>query len=193
MSKKIYQFKISLKGIRPLIWRRIQVPENYDFYELHVAIQDAMGWCDYHLHQYEIVNPIIGEPEIISMPDDECDIKITDARKAKISKYFKIIKEAKYEYDFGDSWEHKIVLEKIIPAVEGEKYPKCIAGKRACPPEDCGGVWGYEELADIMSNPKHPEYKERKEWLGGELEPEKFDPKAVVFEDPKERLKLRLE
>ena len=68
-----------------------------------------------------------------------------------------------------------------------------LAGKRACPPEDCGGVWGYEELVDIMSNPKHPEYKERKEWLGGELESEKFDPKAVVFEDPKERLKLRLE
>ena len=149
MSKKIYQFKISLKGIRPSIWRRIQIPENYDFYELHVAIQDAMGWYDYHLHQYE--------------------------------------------YDFGDSWEHKVVLEKIIPAEEGEKYPKCIAGKRACPPEDCGGIWGYEELLNIMSNPKHPKYKERKEWLGGKLEPEKFDPKAVVFEDPKERLKLRLE
>jgi len=71
--------------------------------------------------------------------------------------------------------------------------PKCIAGKRACPPEDCGGVWGYAELVDIMNNPKHLEYKERKEWLGGKLEPEKFDPKAVVFEDPKERLKLRLE
>ncbi|MEM6339362.1 MAG: plasmid pRiA4b ORF-3 family protein [Pseudomonadota bacterium] len=194
MSKKIYQFKISLKGIRPPIWRRIQVPEDYDFYELHVAIQDAMGWYDSHLHQYEIMNPKTGEREIIGMPDDEYDdVEIKDEKTTKIARYFKIIKKANYEYDFGDAWEHEIVLEKVIPAQDGETYPKCVAGKRACPPEDCGGVWGYEELLDIMQDPKHPEHKERKEWLGGEFESEKFDAAEVSFENPKKRLKELLE
>ena len=191
MSKNIYQFKVSLKGIHPPIWRRIQVPEDYDFYELHVAIQDAMGWYDSHLHQYKIMNPKTGEPEIIDMPDDEYDdIEIIDEKITKIAKYFKTIKKANYEYDFGDAWEHEIVLEKVILAIDGETYPKCVAGKRACPPEDCGGVWGYEELLDIMKDPKHPEYKRYKRWLGKKFEPEKFDAAEVSFEDPKERLEM---
>ena len=192
MNQKVYQFKVSLEGIRPQIWRKIQVPENYNFYELHVAIQDSFGWEDYHLHQYMVKNPETGRNEIISMPNSH--MKVVDERKAKISKYFTETKQnAHYEYDFGDSWEHNIILEKIVFRAEGEKYPKCIGGKRACPPEDCGGVWGYEALIEIIKNPKHPEYKERLEWLGGKFDPEKFDHKDLVFQDPKERLKMMFE
>jgi hypothetical protein len=179
-SLKIYQFKIILKGIKPAIWRRIHVLGNYNFWDLHVAIQDAMGWYDCHLHQFEMKTH---EAFGIIIGTEECDEL---EQKAKIAKYFLYPKDkANYEYDFGDGWEHEIVLEKILPAVIGNKYPQCIAGKRACPPEDCGGVWGYEDLLKVIANPRHPEYEERMEWLGGDFNPEEFDPKLVVFEDPK--------
>ncbi len=179
-TSNVYQFKITLKSTKPKIWRRIQIPENYSFWDLHVAIQNAMGWYDCHLHQFEM-NTRIGFRVIIGSED--CD-ELED--KAKIAKYFLFPKDkASYEYDFGDGWEHEIVLEKILPAVTGNKYPQCIAGERACPPEDCGGVWGYENLLTIIKNPKHEEYEDRIEWLGSEFDPEKFDPAAVEFENPK--------
>jgi len=188
-SLNIYQFKITLKGVKPQIWRRIQVPGNYNFEDLHLAIQDAMGWDGYHLHQFEIINPKTGEKDLISIPDDEGFDETISGAKVKIAKYFLSPKDkANYEYDFGDGWEHEIVLEKILPAVIDSKYPQCIAGKRACPPEDCGGVWGYEDLLKIIANPKHPEYQERMEWLGDNFNPEEFDPKLVEFDNSKQRL-----
>ncbi len=186
-TTNIYQFKIALKEIKPKIWRRIQVPEKYSFWDLHVAIQNAMGWENYHLHRFEIIDPKTGFKVEIGMADEEFDdIQIVPEEKAKIAKYFLSAKDkAIYEYDFGDGWEHEIVLEKILPAVD-DQYPKCIAGERACPPEDCGGVGGYEGLLEIMANQEHEEYEERMEWLGGEFDPEAFDPGSVEFEDPKE-------
>lgn len=179
-SSNIYQFKITLKEIKPKIWRRIQVPGNYNFWDLHVAIQNAMGWDDYHLHQFEMkTHRVFG----LIIGTEECDELES---KAKIAKYFLYPKDkANYEYDFGDGWEHEIVLEKILPAVIGSKYPQCIAGARACPPEDCGGVWGYEDLLEIIANTKHPEYEERMEWLSDDFDPEEFDPESVEFDDPK--------
>lgn len=188
---QIYQFKITLKEIKPKIWRRIQVPENYSFWDLHVAIQDSMGWEDYHLHEFEIVNPKTLDKEIIGIPDDEGFHKVISGNKAKIAKYFLTAKDkASYMYDFGDGWEHEIILEKILPADIGSKYPQCIDGKRACPPEDCGGIWGYENLLEVISDPKHEEYKERIEWLGGEFNSEDFDPESISFDDPKERWEM---
>ena len=175
-KSNIYQFKIVLKNIKPKIWRRIQIPSNYNFFELHAAIQDAMGWYDCHLHQFEMKTDqyyglIIGIDEC-----DELD------KKAKLSKYFIHPKDrALYEYDFGDGWEHEIILEKILSKTIDDKYPKCIAGKRACPPEDCGGFWGYEDLLIIMKNPNHEEYAERIEWLGEKFDSETFDPGSVSF------------
>jgi hypothetical protein len=178
----IYQFKITLEDIKPKIWRRIQVPENYNFYDLHIAIQNAMGWEDCHLHQFEMKNPKTGFKVVIGT--EECDVL---EEKAKIAQYFSLEnKTVAYEYDFGDSWHHEIILEKILPAETDVKYPTCLAGQRACPPEDCGGFSGYEYLLEIINDPAHEEYEERMEWLGGgEFDPEDFDPKLVKFKDHK--------
>ena len=141
--KKVYQFKITLKDIKPPVWRRIQVPESYTFWELHVAIQDAMGWLDYHLHIFEIINPSKDMKEEIGVPDEdfESDTKTLPGRKLKIADYFSMDNaKANYQYDFGDNWEHTIKLEKIVARAEDAQYPVCIAGKRACPPEDCGAT-----------------------------------------------------
>lgn len=96
---------------------------------------------------------------------------------------------AYYVYDFGDSWEHEIRLEKILPR-EKRKYPACIAGKRACPPEDCGGIWGYEEFLEIIKDPEHEEYEDMLDWVGGEFDPEHFDIEDVQFDDPVQRRKM---
>jgi hypothetical protein len=188
--KNIYQFKIALKHIKPPIWRRIQVPDNYSFWDLHVAIQDAMGWTDSHLHSFHIINPRTAWEEEIGSPGDPFfdDDPIIPSPDKKISKYFSLDnKKALYVYDFGDYWEHEVVLEKILPKEKGAEYPVCIAGKRSCPPEDFGGPYGYMDLLNIVSDPEHEEYDEMIKWLGDEFDPEHFDPDEVIFEDPEER------
>lgn len=195
MTKKtnVYQFKITLEGIKPAIWRRIQVPEMYSFWDLHVAIQDSMGWFDCHLHEFEVLNPKTGILERIGSPDETWGEGPLTGWKSLISDYFSSgNKKATYLYDFGDGWEHKILFEKMLPMSE-EKYPICLAGERACPPEDCGGIWGYEELIEIMKNPKHKEYKSMKEWLGRKLNPDHFDLKEIHFEVSKKRLKQAIQ
>ena len=196
MKKKfdwVYQFKITLQDIKPSIWRRIQVPETYSFWDLHVAIQDAMGWADYHLHQFELVDPSTGVKVEIGIPDGESgwDTQTLPGWKRKIADYFSMEnKVANYVYDFGDDWNHRIRLEKILPREKGVEYPICVAGERACPPEDCGGVWGYEDFLEIISDPDHEEYEEMIEWVGGEFDPEYFEVKDVRFEDPDQRHKI---
>ena len=188
---RVYQFKITLKYIKPPIWRRIQVPENYSFWDLHVAIQDSMGWLDYHLHEFEIIDPSTGMKVNIGLPiDDDFDIgeEVIPGWKAKIADYFTMNnKRAHYEYDFGDGWEHIIELEKILPRKKGITYPVCTGGKRACPPEDVGGTGGYEDFLKIITNPDHEEYEEMIQWAGGPFDPEHFDPEEVIFDDPQER------
>jgi len=199
MPKKIeqvYQFKITLKGIRPPIWRRIVVPKNYTFWDLHVAIQDAMGWLDSHLHMFEIMNPRKAALENIGIPTDDLDdfLKVIPGWTRKISSYFSSKNQkARYIYDFGDDWEHDIRLEKILPCEKGVTYPVCVKGKRACPPEDCGGIWGYQDFLEAILNPLHEEHKETLEWAGGKFDAEAFDPNEVYFEDPDERRKMAFE
>ena len=188
--KQVYQFKITLKGIRPPIWRRIQVPDDYTFWDLHVAIQDAMGWLDYHLHAFHILNPETGLEEEIGGVDDSSwdDYQVTPGWERKISRYFRPENnKALYVYDFGDDWEHDVALEKVLPREKNVKYPICLAGKRACPPEDCGGVWGYMNLLEILSDPNHEDYEDTLEWLGDEFNPDYFDSGEIVFSDPEER------
>ncbi len=195
MKKKynqVYQFKITLKGIKPPIWRRIQVLETYTFWDFHVAIQDAMGWSDYHLHEFKILNPSTGLKVNVGIPipDDAFYREVLQVWKQKIADYFSMEnRTADYVYDFGDTWEHRIQLEKILPREKSVDYPICIKGKRACPPEDCGGIWGYAELLEIIKNPNHEEYEEMLEWLGGEFDPEHFDVEEVSFDDPDKRRK----
>jgi len=197
MKKKfnqVYQFKITLDDIRPPIWRRIQVPETYTFWDLHVAIQDAMGWLDYHLHEFEILNPANGLKVTIGLPDDDFPKRNLRDWAQKIANYFSLENpSADYIYDFGDYWQHKIQLEKILPREKNVSYPVCIKGKRAGPPEDCGGASGYENILEIIKNPGHVEYEETIEWLGEEFDPEYFDPKGINFDDPAERLKMAME
>lgn len=191
---QVYQFKITLKGIRPPIWRRIQVPETYTFWGLHVAIRDAFGWSDCHLHEFELRDKSTGLRVDIGIPDEDFDGSILAGWNQKIVDYFSMENcSARYVYDFGDYWVHKIQLEKIIPKEKDGIYPRCIKGKRACPPEDCGGIGGYERLLDIMSNENHEEYDEMIEWLGGRFDPEHFDVDEVGFNDPDKRRNIAFE
>jgi len=168
---KIYQIKVALNGVRPPIWRRLHVSSVSDLAELHDIIQIAMGWTDSHLHmfvaggrQYGIPDPDFGDGTI-----PEKGVRIgTLLKKAKDSLV--------YEYDFGDGWEHKVTLEKIIDATLGQTVPKCITGRRGCPPEDVGGIWGYEEFLKAYTDRNHPEHQEYVEWAGAYFDPERFDP-----------------
>ena len=194
-SEQVYQFKITLKGIKPPVWRRIQVPEDYTFWDLHVAIQDAMGWTDSHLHDFVIKNPITGRRERIGIPldDDFLDVKMIPGWEKKIAKYFSNKNDkAEYIYDYGDDWHHSVQLEKIVQREENIAYPVCTGGARACPPEDCGGIYGYEHFLATIMDPKHEQYEEMLEWVGGEFDPEDFNKDEVFFDNPRERLKYAL-
>ena len=150
-STKALQLKISLYGSKPLIWREIIVPVDYSFFDLHIAIQDSMGWTDSHLHQFFTERLYKGHSKNIAWPMSDMDVDM-DERKTKIKELFKNEKDSVfYEYDFGDSWMHKIELKKILDADSKAKYPQIIFGKNACPPEDCGNLWGYYELIKIIN------------------------------------------
>ena len=200
-KKQVYQFKITLQDTHPPIWRRIQVPSAYTFWDLHIAIQDAMGWFDCHLHEFRIKTQT-GDTLVFGIPsefDDDpfFDEKTLQGWKHKISEYENVLPGPfVYSYDFGDEWIHKIKFEEIQPAEVGVTYPRCINGKRACPPEDCGGLWGYEKLLEVLADPAREEHERMVEWVesqtGGPFNPDHFDPAKVVFSNPEERLKLLL-
>lgn len=196
--KVIYQFKIELQHIEPSIWRRIEVPYDYTFWDLHVAIQDAMGWEDSHLHQFEIKLENSRAPGYIGIPmdddfDDNPELITRAGWEVPLSEIFTLPGvEVEYVYDFGDSWRHQILLESIHLAKSRARYPKCIDGQRACPPEDCGGAWGYQDIIKILADRKHPEYGETKEWVG-RFNPERFDHQKVKFDDPHQRWEYAFE
>ncbi|MCP5007743.1 MAG: plasmid pRiA4b ORF-3 family protein [Planctomycetes bacterium] len=194
ISDQVYQFKVTLKRIKPPIWRRIQVPATYTFWDLHVAIQDSMGWTDTHLHHFEILNLATGMKEEVGIPDEDAIENIILAGwKKNISHYFTSDNnKAEYVYDYGDNWEHEVKLEKILPAVDDIQYPICIAGKRECPPEDCGGPWCYEDFLKAIMDPKHEMHEELLDWVGGEFDPEYFNKDEIDFDDPKHRLEFML-
>lgn len=174
MTKKTYQIQIALKGSKPKIWRRILVPSDLLLSDFHKVIQTTMGWTNSHLHQF-IKNRTFYARR---MPDDYTweELNNVDYKEIKISDLLKKEKEKiVYEYDFGDSWEHEIILEKILPIDEEKKYPVCLTGKNNCPPEDCGGIWGYSDLLEILKHPDHEEYEEYSEWLGEDFDPKYFD------------------
>jgi len=190
---KIYQFKVVLREVDPPVWRRIQVPANDTFWDLHVAIQDAMGWLDYHLHEFEIPKPTTGEHDRIGIPSDEYapDLQWLAGWEIPISTYFSPENpEALYTYDFGDGWQHSVTLEEILPREPDVDYPRCLAGERACPPEDCGGVYGYAEFLEAIQDPQHEEHQGMLEWVGGAFDPEHFRPEEVQFDDPGERWRV---
>jgi hypothetical protein len=176
----VFQFKITLKDIEPPIWRRIQV-KDCTLDKLHEHIQTAMGWMNSHLHQFEIGGVRYGDPELLyeGWQDETPPV---NSLQTKISKI--IPKNGKpfcfnYEYDFGDGWENEILFEGCLKAKKGTRYPVCLEGQRACPPEDVGGIDGYQEYLEAMADPKHEQHEEFTEWRGS-FDPEKFDAHAAT-------------
>jgi tetratricopeptide (TPR) repeat protein len=170
----VYQLKVTLKGTRPPVWRRLQVPADTRLSKLHDILQVAMGWTDSHLHQFQVGRRVIGVPD----PDDWREVE--DERRVRLADVASREKaRLTYEYDFGDSWEHEVVVEKILPAEARVRLPVCLAGRRACPPEDVGGVWGYADFLVAIQDPRHPEHAAMLDWIGGEFEPEAFDPAEI--------------
>ena len=174
MAKKIFQVKISLIGSKPKIWRRVLIPSDLLLPDFHKIIQSSMGWTNSHLHQFCVGRTVYAE----KMEDDDTwdEFEKIDYKKIKVSGVLKTEKDKIiYEYDFGDGWEHNIVLEKILPDDGKTKTPVCLKGKMNCPPEDCGGIWGYYGMLEILKQPKHEEYESYMEWLGGGFDSEEFD------------------
>lgn len=155
-----------------------------------------MGWYDCHLHDFKVgKSRTPGEKHFgIPYPDGEDFREVMADWEYYIKDYFSLDgnTQAKYWYDFGDDWWHTVKLEKILSAVSDMSYPRCIGGKRACLPEDCGGISGYYHFVEVMSDKKHEGYKDLFEWFGGEYDPEDFDPSEVEFDDPARRLKRLL-
>ena len=176
-----YQLRIVLRETKPPIWRRLLVPPSMHLDRLHTVIQVVMGWEDCHLHmfrkyreRYSIPSPWDDDWRAPGEPPD------LDEREYRISQLFKREDDwITYEYDFGDSWEHKVTLQKILPYDAAVRLPACISGRRRCPPEDCGGVWGYYDNLNILKDPHHPEYEHTRRWMGEGFDPEVFSPQAV--------------
>jgi hypothetical protein len=171
----IFQLKMTLEGIDPPIWRRIQT-KDCTLEDLHALIQVTMGWEFEHRYRF-----IIGGVEYaeLDMVNDE---EIQDVSGTRLSDVLPVQNRRprfEYEYDFGDAWTHQLIVEERSLPKEGVKYPICVGGQRACPPEDCGGPWGYSDFVDTITNPDHRGHGEMLEWVGGEFDPERFDLEAV--------------
>ncbi len=174
VTERLYQFKITLLESNPPIWRRTQV-RQCTLDKLHQHIQLAMGWTNSHLHQFEIHGERYGDPELID--DGFEDFECVDSTVTKISKVvpqegsrFQFI----YKYDFGDGWEHEVLFEGCLRAETGGRYPICVEGERSCPPEDVGGIGGYDEFLEVIADPKHEQHNDFVEW-GGKFDSEMFD------------------
>ena len=176
VADTIYQFKITLLESHPPIWRRIQV-KDCTLDTLHEHIQTAMGWTNSHLHRFQIGEQRYADP--LLMEEDFEEFGYKDSTTTKISEI--LPKNGKqfrfeYEYDFGDGWQHEVLFEGIVPPESKVKYPLCLEGARACPPEDCGGIWGYAELTEALGNKDHEQHEEMLEWIGSRFDSEAFDP-----------------
>jgi hypothetical protein len=172
----VYQIKVGLRGAKPPIWRRLQVPADVSLARLHSIIQIAFGWDDSHLHVFETPYGSFGIADADLDHRAEAPVTLEQVAPAANSKL-------RYTYDFGDDWEHEIVVEKVLDRDDAATYPRCIGGRRAAPPEDCGGIWGYTDLVESLNDPDHPEHQDRLEWLGlddaADFSPDSFDAQAV--------------
>jgi hypothetical protein len=174
-ASTIFQIKMTLKGIAPPIWRRIHTPDC-TLEELHEITQVTMGWAFEHPYRFTIGGVDYTDPAMTSDEEvgDACGTTLsavlpTENRRPRFS----------YEYDFGDEWIHQLIVEERLPPKDGVKYPICVGGQRACPPEDCGGPWSYPDLVEAIGDPDHPMHEELLEWVGGEFDPGRFDQDAV--------------
>ncbi len=176
-SAPIYQIKVGLRGATPPIWRRLEVPADISLARLHTVIQIAFGWDDSHLHAFETPNGSFGTADADRGRRSERSVtleQVAPAAKSKLS----------YTYDFGDDWEHDILVEKVLDRDGTTAYPRCTGGRRAAPPDDCGGIWGYAELVEVLRDPDDEEHSDRLDWLGledaAEFDPDRFDAEAIT-------------
>jgi hypothetical protein len=171
----VFQIKMTLRGIDPPIWRRIQTMDC-TLEALHGLIQVTMGWEFEHLYRFNIGGVEYADLDMMNdeAVEDACDTLLSEVLPVQNRR-----PRFQYEYDFGDEWIHQLIVEERFPAEKGVKYPFCLAGQRACPPEDCGGPWAYPDFVETITNPDHQRHKEMLEWVGGEFDPERFDLEGV--------------
>jgi len=177
-AEEIYQIKVTLLGTKPPIWRRLLIPADLTLARLHDVLQRAMGWEDGHLHEFRVGRQSYGVPD----PDEggfALEDRIDEGRVRLHQVLGRMGAKAVYTYDFGDTWEHGIVIEKHLPADPNLVYPVCTGGQRACPPEDCGGIPGFYDLLEAIQDPQHERHEELLDWLGEEYDPEAFSIEAV--------------
>lgn len=168
---QVFQVSVSLRGVRLPVLRRLLVPAETRLDRLHLILQAAIGWSGAHHHQFRLGDLIFMAPghESRIMPGaDERAVRLDDILHREEAAY-------SYEYDFGDRWSHELVLERVLDVPTKDTRPICIGGEGACPPENCGGPEGYADLLAILRNPRHPEHRERKRWVGKGFRPEFFD------------------
>jgi hypothetical protein len=170
----VHQLKVTLLGLKPPVWRQVAVPSDFTLGDLHHVIQFAMGWEHSHMHDFRIGKVTYLDASMPVDPSDQDEEQVTLAEVAPQAR-----RKFRYTYDFGDSWEHEIQVEAVGPPEPGTRYPVVLAGERACPPEDCGGVWGYASLLEILADPNHPEYDDMMEWVGTPIDPEAFNLKKA--------------
>jgi hypothetical protein len=174
LSSDVYQIKVTLEDSEPPIWRRIQVSGNTRLFKLHLILQEVMGWEDCHLYQFTVGDTYFGPPDVAD------GLEMKNDQKARLSQVVPCEKaEFSYEYDFGDGWRHQLLIEKILPKEPGIRYPICLVGERACPPEDCGGIWGYADFLEAIQDPKHPEHEDMLAWAGKDFDPKAFNSDVV--------------
>jgi len=168
--RSIYQLTVTLQGIKLPIWRRFQIASTENLGDVHIVLQVVMGWTNSHLHEFVMGGNRYG------IPDEEFPSDVLDEMDYRLDQLLKKEKDTlSYAYDFGEGWEHEIVLEKVLPFDTGVVLPVCLDGARACPPEDVGGMPGYAMFLETISDPAHPEYNEMLEWVGGDYDPEEYD------------------
>ena len=188
MSHKLFVLHVRLRGIEPPIWRTIEVPGAWSLEDVHFAIQVAMGWTNSHLHQFKIGGTHYGMLD----SDGAGDLGLEDEREHRLQD---VVHEDSfvYEYDFGDSWEHDVTVQRVADVAKPPRA-RCIAGARACPPEDCGGVGGYENLLEALANPDHEEHEDLVTW-SGDFQPEQFmlPKRGADLHEEMEKLKAHYE
>ena len=172
-GRQVYQIKVALLETEPSIWRRFLVPSSVTLHRLHLILQDVMGWSNYHLYRFQIGREEYGEPH----PDNEfSELNFKNSRRTKLGQVVTRKGDVfRYEYDFGDSWEHMLLVEDILEYQPDMRHPVCLTGERACPPEDCGGSYGYADLLEIIADPGHEDYQDMMTWLGENFDPDSFD------------------
>ena len=171
----IHELEISLCEIEPRVWRRFAVRSNITLAKLHDIVQVVMGWMDSHLHQF-VTNDDTHYAPLSPYGDPDWDERVSNSGKVRVHDVLPT-KGAQllYQYDFGDGWEHDVILEALLPPGNDGRYPIVEAGRRACPPEDVGGIHGYAHFLEVLANPKHPEHQDMLEWVGKPVDPASFD------------------